>query len=369
MSAAPSRPLKRRLRAALSWLHLWVGLVAGSVFALVSLAGAVLVFHVELLRLQHPQLTRHEAIARGPVLERIVDEWRPRGLRTLDLPRAELPVWQGYFEDGHRGYFAPDDGRLLLTRSHHDDWLLWLHELHVELLGGAAGKEILGVAGWIALGLLLTGLYLWWPRLDRLRASLRWHAGPPTRRWLSWHRSSGTLLLPLLLLVTLTGVGMIHSNGFRIVLTGLLGGAAHPRPEAVAAAAPHDWNRLLASAHDGLPGARVSRVSVPADDDALVVFRARAAGEWHPVGRSEIRLDRAGRRLQVVDATSDPAGIRAHQAIYPLHIGAVGGAPMRWLTALSGLMPAFLLVTGFLFWRRRKAPAAKAGNGVDRRAG
>ena len=359
--AAPShRTVRRRLRAALSWLHLWLGLTAGSVFAVVALSGTVLVFHVELLRWQHPELARHEAVADAAALERIVDEWRPRGLRSLDLPRVELPVWQGYFEDGRRAYFAPEDGRLLLVRSHQDDWLLWLHELHVELLGGEAGKELLGITGWIALGLLLTGLYLWWPRLRQLRASLRVYAQPPTRRWFSWHRSTGAVTLPLVLLVTLTGVGMVYSNGFRSVLVGLLGGADHPPPASASMGGPPDWPRILASAQGALPGARVNRVSVPAEDAAVVTFRARANGEWHPVGRSEIRLEAGGRRLQVIDATADPAGTRVHQAIYPLHIGAVGGAAMRWLTALAGLLPAFGLVTGFLFWRRRTAAGRAA---------
>ncbi|MDH5821839.1 PepSY-associated TM helix domain-containing protein [Luteimonas sp. RD2P54] len=354
MAASPHRPGRRRLRAALSWLHLWLGLVAGSAFAVVALAGTVLVFHVDLLKLQHPDLAGHEAVADGRVLERIVDEWGPRGLRSLDLPRDGLPVWQGYFEDGRRGYFAPVDGSLLLTRSHHDDWLMWLHELHVELLGGKAGKEALGVIGWIALGLLLSGLYLWWPKPGRWLAQLKVHAGPPTRRWLTWHRGSGVVLLPLVLLVSLTGVGMIYGNGFRTVLAALFGGATHAAPVADATVAAPDWSRVLAGANAALPGARVNRVAVPGAGDGVVGFRARAAGEWHPVGRSTIHLDHSGSLLQVVDATADPAGTRIHQAIYPLHIGAVGGAAMRWLTALAGLMPAFLLVTGFLFWRRRR---------------
>ncbi|KAB8198166.1 PepSY domain-containing protein [Lysobacter maris] len=346
-----SRP--RRLRAALAWLHLWFGLVLGSVFALVALAGTVLVFHVELLRLQYPHLTRHEAVARAPVLERIVDQWGPRGLRSLDLPREALPVWQGYFADGRRGYFSPTDGSLLLTRSHRDDWLLWLHELHVELLAGKVGKEVLGIVGWVALGLLLSGLYLWWPRRSQWRAHLRFHAGPPTRRWLSWHRSSGAIILPLVLLVTLTGVGMIYSNGFRTALTALFGGATHTAPTTDPASSPPQWQAVLSQALAALPGARVNRVSVPREGGP-VAFRARAAGEWHPVGRSTIHLAGDGTVLQVVDASADPAGTRIHQAIYPLHIGAVGGTAMRWLTALAGLMPAFLLITGFLLWRARK---------------
>ena len=353
--------LRRRVRSVLSWLHLWLGLSVGIVFATVSLAGSVLVFHTEVLRLQHPQLLAHVPRADGRALQRILDEWTPRGLRSLDLPRAELPVWQGYLEDGRRAYFAPDDGHLLLVRSQHDDALLWLHELHVELLGGKPGKEVLGVVGWIALGLLLSGLYLWWPKPGRWLAQLKMHAGPPVRRWLTWHRGSGALMLPLILLIALTGVGMVYSNGVRSALTSVFGGAAAAaslKPDADArdadATIAYDWNRILAEAGTVLPGARVHRVSAPGPGDGVVTFRARARGEWHPVGRSEIRLDRSGRRLQVIDATAHPLGLRMHQAIYPLHIGAVGGTPMKWLTALAGLMPAFLLVTGFLFWRRRR---------------
>ena len=126
---------------------------------------------------------------------------------------SDLPVWQGFFEDGHRAYFAPEDGALLLYRSHDDDVLMWLHDWHTHLLGGETGEEVLGVFGWIALGLLLTGLYLWWPGAGSVLAHLKMYAGPPVRRWLSWHRSSGALLLPLLLLATLTGVGMVYSQG------------------------------------------------------------------------------------------------------------------------------------------------------------
>lgn len=356
MSPAPSPSFARRVRAALSWLHLWTGLTIGTVFALVSLAGAVLVFHTELLRLQHPQLTRYVASADGRVLAVLIGRWAPEGLRSLDLPHEGLPVWQGYFEDGHRAYFAPDDGALLLSRSQHDDVLMWLHELHTELLGGETGKELLGLFGWIALGLLLTGLYLWWPKRGRMLAQLKVHAGPPVRRWLTWHRSSGTLLLPLLLLVTLTGVGMIYSRGFQAVLVAVFGGGETTAPPKLhGAGAAIDWTQVLAQAGSALPGARLSRVSVPKPDDGVIGFRAQAAGEWHPVGRSTVTVAAAdGRVLQRHDATGNRLGMRISHAIYPLHIGAVGGNAMKWATAVAGVLPGFLLVTGFLFWRRRR---------------
>lgn len=346
---------RRRLRGVLSWLHLWVGLIVGTVFALVSLAGTVLVFHTDLLRLQHPQLAQHAPVADGRVLAGLIERWTPEGLRSLDLPHPELPVWQGYFENGSRAYFAPEGGALLLRRSEHNDVLLWLHEWHTALLGGDTGKEVLGVAGWIALGLMLIGLYLWWPKRGRMLAQLKVYTGPPVRRWLSWHRSSGVVLLPLLLLATLTGVGMIYSKGFNAVLASAFGGEKNTPPKQQGRGETTDWPRALGHARDALPGARLSRVSAPQPGDGTIGFRMRAPDEWHPVGRSTVTLDITGsRRLQVYDATANRLGSRISDAIYPLHVGAVGGGLMKWLLALSGLLPAFLLVTGFLFWRRRR---------------
>ncbi|MGH8030972.1 MAG: PepSY-associated TM helix domain-containing protein [Luteimonas sp.] len=352
---------RRRVRSLLSWLHLWLGLTLGSMFALIALSGSVLVFHTSLLRWQYPQLGAHAPVADGAVLARVLARWTPQGLSTIDLPRQELPVWQGYFRDGTRRYFAPEDGALLLSRSEHDDALLWLHEWHTALLGGDAGQRVVGIIGWCACFMLLSGLYLWWPTRGRVLASLRMHAQPPLRRWLSWHRSTGAIALPLLLLLTLTGVGMVYHDGARALLTGLFGGdppPAAPKTSSSASAMPiaPPWPRVLAVAQTALSGARLSRLSVPAIDSDAISFRAQAVGEWHPNGRSLVVVDAAGTRVRLRhDATRQPLGARLDEAIYPLHIGAVGGTAYRWAAMLGGLVPAGLLITGFLFWRRRTA--------------
>lgn len=338
-------------------MHLWLGLVAGTVFALVSLAGSVLVFHTELLLATQPRLAAYSPSASGEVMARLLADGAPRGLTALDLPREGLPVWQAYYADGSRAYFAPTDGEQLLVRSHDSDWLMWLHHWHVELLGGAVGKEVLGVAGWIAFGLLFSGLYLWWPKAGKALSQLRWHAGPPARRWLSWHRSSGVLMLPLLGLATLTGLGMVYSAGFRGVLVATLG--ANPPPVATAPADPAarvDWSNALETAQAALPGGRIARVAPVAEGATAISFRGQAAGEWHPVGRSVVAVSRDGSEtLLRHDATADRAGVRLSNAIYPLHIAAVGGLPMKIAQVIAGLLPGFLLATGFLFWRRRRA--------------
>lgn len=346
---------RRRLRATLSWLHLWAGLTIGTLFALVALAGTVLVFHQDLLRWQHPALMQHAPVADGRVLADLIERWSPEGLNSLDLPSEQLPVWQGYFKGGRRAYFAPEDGALLLTRSEHDDALMWLHEWHTRLLGGDIGKEVLGVAGCISMGLLLSGLYLWWPKRGRVLVQLKVHAGPPVRRWLTWHRSTGVLMLPLLLLATLTGVGMVYSRGFQSTLIAAFGGQVVKPTKSPREGTSIDWNAALRLARTALPGAAVHRVSAPKDGDGTISFRAQALGEWHPVGRSLVLIHADDARLlKTYDATGNGLGARISDAIYPLHVGAVGGAPVKWAMAAAGVLPAFMLVTGFLFWRRRR---------------
>lgn len=354
--AVPRVALRRRVRALLAWLHLWVGLGVGAVFAVTGLSGSLLVFGEELLRWQHPQIGAFEPRADGGVLADILARESAHGLRGVHLPHAARPVWTGFYVDGRERLFAPDDGRLLLERTADNDALAWLYELHAHLLGGEAGEQVLGVLGWIMLGLLLTGLYLWWPKRGRMLAQLRVHRGPPVRRWLTWHRSAGVVLMPLLLLSTLTGVGMIYHDGARTLLTAMFGGGdTPPPPSRDADRSDVGWPAVLARARAALPDARLTRTAMPADGSDVVSFRAQATGEWHPNGRSTVHVDRAGRELLLVhDATAQRFGARMTEAIYPLHIGAVGGLTMKWLTVLAGLMPSFLLMTGFLYWRRRR---------------
>ncbi|UGB38562.1 PepSY-associated TM helix domain-containing protein [Frateuria soli] len=352
-------------RATFGWrhwlrrLHLWLGLSVGTVYALVALSGSLLALQGPLLRASHPELAAHALptpAQEAAVLDRIAREWSPRGLRSADLPDAGLPVWQLYFNGGVRRYLDPANGELLLTRTPGNDPLLALRDWHTHLLAGHAGEPWLGVFGWSSLFMLISGVVLWWPGRSRLLAHLTPHAQPPVRRWLSWHRSFGALSLPVLLLVTLTGTLMCYHGGTRKALQALFGDRTEPsQPVAIALRQEAiNWSAVLAAARHALPGAALGRLSFPGERDGRVTLRARVPGEWNPTGRSLIWLDPyEARVLGVTDATRADTGVRVNNAIYPLHAGTTG--PL-WhaLVIVSGLLPPFFLVTGYLFWRARR---------------
>lgn len=356
------------MRRLLKWLHLWVGLSAGLLFAVLGLTGTLLAYQPELLAAR-PEFAGVEAspLAAATVLPQLQAD--TRGVSSVDLPKPGLPVWQAYARDGLRLYLHPADGRVLLTRSVEDDPVLWLRALHTHLLAGKNGDAVLGVFGIATVFLLLSGLYLWWPQPGALLESLRWRTQPPLRRWLSWHRSLGALTFPLLLLLALTGVLMIYDGFARSSLGWVFGDAGQVKPPAALPPQPDrriDWDAVLAAAQAALPQAQLRRVGLPRADNAVVAIRARAPGEWHPVGRSTIWLDPyQAKVLRVMDATAQGNGLRLSYALYPLHMGGGLGETYRTAVAAAGVLPTLLLITGFLFWRRRRrrnglAPPANA---------
>ncbi len=350
---APHQSLRRWLTR----LHLWTGLSVGLLFALLGLTGAILVFQEPLLRWQYPMLAGHTPHASADVLEAIVRSPSGSQLRSLNLPSAEMPVWQGFGQDGTRAYFAPENGDLLLVRYPHKDVLLFLREFHTDLLAGETGHQILGALTWIILFLIISGLYLWWPKWGKIRSQLRWHMSPAALRWISWHRSLGTLALPVLLLFAVTGLSFVYSDLFRNALGSLFGDspAAPPAKVAISDAAP-DWSAILAQAQKQMPDARLRRISMPKPGENRIELRLRGNGEWHPNGRSRLQLDRSGQHvLWHYDARIQALGPRIQATFYPLHAGQVGGLPGRIFTVIAGLSAPFLFIVGLLSWLHRRA--------------
>lgn len=358
----PSHPHARhpwRPRDLLRRLHLWLGLSVGLVFAVLALSGTVLAWQTELLRWRHPELFQHALPTeeqRAAVLQRIGESRWPSAVRSVELPSAALPVWQVSLAGEVRVYLDPADGRELLRRSKDDDLVLWLRDLHTHLLGGKRGEAVLGVLGLAELALILIGLVLWWPRKGHWRHAVRMYAQPPTRRWRSWHQGIGAVLFPFLLLSTLTGVTLVYKDTTRSALAALFGdGPPPPKAPAVEPRdAPMRWVASLAAAQAALPGAELRRIVLPNEKNAALTIRMRGPREWNAAGRSVVVVDPyAATVLSAYDAQAQGNGTKLGDKIYPVHAGAVGGLPWQLLVAIVGLLPAFFLVTGFLFWRTR----------------
>jgi uncharacterized iron-regulated membrane protein len=221
VASRPAQPEGHSLlRRVLFWTHLTAGSVAGLFIGLLSLSGAALVLERPVLALFTPGTANDSApwlrvdalVARARAVRpsaapTAVTLDRERGTAWIALGRAG-----GVDLDGHTG--EPQGTAVPAVRAAFQK----VEELHRWLLlsgdGRQVGQRIVGAATLLFLLLGLTGPFLWIPRrwtrwtvrrVAWFRRGLRGRA----RDW-SWHHVLGLWCLPVILVVSASGVVMSH---------------------------------------------------------------------------------------------------------------------------------------------------------------
>ncbi len=350
-------------------LHRWFGLALAPLVAAVAVSGGALLFDDALYRLHFPVLGQApgaaEQAARPAVLAAIDARFGQDAIAVYGFPRPGRNAFQVWLRDGSEAFFDPRSGAMISHWQWHQTLPSILHELHVHLLAGEAGERINGVLALLAGGFVVTGALLWWPwrRHDRLHRPLprSWRRGELLRL----HSVAGVWLAPLLLLFALTGAAMVFYAPVERMLTAVFDDTAAPAPIPVTPAPAQrfaGWARLLPLADATFPEGVLRFCYPPGPGDAAISCRKRLPGEWHPNGRSFLRIDPASARVvQAVDARRLGTGMRATNAIYPLHAASVGGAPWLLAALASALVLGFIAPLGLLAWWRGRRERLSSG--------
>lgn len=375
-SAAPkARPF--HLRPWLRRLHLWLGLALGLPFLVIALSGAALVFYIELDALLHPEI---RVAASGPapgwtspVWDRALataharwpsetGKWsfevtgRPGTIPARYYPPADAHV-SHHEIDPLMVWFTPD-GTQVLRQARWGDYLMtWLYDLHMNLLAGDFGNDVVGWIGVASLVLLVTGLIVWWPRGSLRKALAYKRDASGSRRLYDLHKLLG--LGSLLLLLILSGTGaLLALPAEKAWLLERLVAPVVPVPAPVSTASAGRQvpvARALAAAQQAMPGARLAWIDVPGPGDGVFRIRAQVPGDpTHRFPYSFVFVDQySGAVLAVHDARAGTASTTVSNWIRPLHDASVAGLSTRIVGAIVGLVPAALFVTGVLRWRLR----------------
>ena len=280
--------------------------------------------------------------------------------RSVKLPEPGVPAYHLYLTDGE-AFMTAGDHRVIDRWSPLDRPMSLLFDLHAHLMAGDAGERVGGVIALLGALLVATGLVLWWP--SRRRFTLRGLLPRAfTRRdLLVSHRDLGALASPLLLVLLLTGGGIVFYGTARTLLNGLFGDGVPSdlEPVAGATAGPAITGAaLFARAAEVLPDARLV-FYYPDTGTGVHGFRLKRPCELHPNGRSYVYLDVAGRVLGSVDACAAAPGERATHAIYPLHSGKTPSATYKLLVFLGGALLALISATGAASYLRRLFPPSR----------
>lgn len=357
------RPREWRPRTWIFQIHLWAGVAAALYVIVASVTGSALMLHEALT----PASPRAD-IAGGerPIgpdaaidaLRGALPEFRAA---SLVMPREEGGAFGGVLLSRGQWAFAevhPATGSISRLETRDNSTWRFIADLHNNLLSGRTGRVVNGIGGLALTLLCLTGIVVWWPGSMRWRRGLSvdWRARWPRRLW-DLHGATGIWLLPLTLVITITGVYHTWPQWFRASVAAVLPVSAPQPPLQFAAAEsvpPARIEALIAAARAAVPDKRLHVLQLPPaptqpmralmmDEDEHVQAFADVV-LLHPSSARVVRIDRYD------DLTS---GDRAIRWLGVLHAGHFAGAASATIWFIAGLGMAMLAASGLAVWWNR----------------
>jgi uncharacterized iron-regulated membrane protein len=383
------RRLQRRRRA---WLqvHLWLGLFAGAVLAIVGLTGSILVFYQELDELLNPATMTVAEQPGGRSAFEPIDAitaaarkalpdgatmtfgYYPRNDRVAyhlfyDVPiaggDAALEKWHVFVNP----YTAEVTGTRLVKSA--TDWvprdlISFIFELHYQLLmSWEVGGLIVGTVAVFLIVSALTGLILWWPLTGKWRLALTFkrHAGSE-RFNIDLHRTTGFYSLVVLLALLVSGLYMNLPNQFYTMVRFF-----SPAVDRYAVTSgpslgrePITFGDAVAVVERRYPGGRLDWLyDAPDADSAYTVCKRGLNHLDRFVGRCCIVIDRYSGAI--LHAQAPDAGTGGDYFVlwqWPLHSGQAFGMTGRILVLIVGLLCPVLYATGVIRWLQKRRATA-----------
>ena len=388
------------MRRWLLFVHRWMGLTLGIIFAIASLTGAILVYETPLDEwLDGPRFATTPGRVDPAVVEAAATARWPEGrLIRVDWPTPASNVYRVQSRVGNlRENLILDAGSGMPLKPRPVNRMLRLvRSVHVSLTLGPVGSRVVYWATVAAMLGIVIGIYLWWPGIRRFARGFRIRVQRDAYTFnFDLHQVTGIVAMPLLLVMCLSAA-LFRQGRLVDAATRLLHGPAvepawaditSPRPGAgnatpqesqatdksatakqesqaaigPASASPAALRAVADAAMAEAGGGALVRITIPETDGASIEAYIADAPGLAPGDSLFIALDRATglplrKRIGAPHVRFDRAlNNRLHQA-------RVGGPIVRALYAFSCVVGFLLLPTGASMWwirRGRKAEAAE----------
>ncbi len=389
--------------------HFYAGLFTAPFLLILAITGALYLFNDELNDLIYPQLRfapSGDAVLPAGDLVAAVREAYPRDTVTrIDMPVSPGRTAMAFVtpEQGEplRVFVDPGDGTILGDVIYARTLVGFADVMHGSLLLGRGGDALVELAASWALVLVITGLYLWWPRGRRSRAFRFDRRTRGRKRWREIHRLVGVYTAVMIVFLIITGLPWASFWGDRVLspVSNAMGlgyppqlrhhgggeASAAPVKTMVDALGDAPWalqqaplphvhhhhgehggeldtsTAAINRVHDILAGQGLPygyRLSIPSD--AGDPYSAYTYPD-RPQGQRTLHVDSGGHRLLVNVGFDDYGAIaKAVELGVALHMGNYFGRANQIVMLLTCVAIVALVITGVVMWWRRR-PAGGLG--------
>lgn len=391
------RSIVKIFRNLLFWCHLATGVAVGVVVLIMSVTGALLTYQRQMQWWADtrgmeagPPTVDATRLPTGEVVMRVAAEVGEEPTSVTRYADANAPLAIA-FGRGHTVYASAYTGAVLGEGAQGMrnffrvvvSWHRWLGQTGE---GRDAGRAVTGAANLGFLFLVLSGLYLWWPRNWSRRAVRNvvfFRRGLSAKaRDFNWHNVIGFWSAVPLAIVVASAVMISYSWGTDLVYR--IAGDAPPERggrSAPAEEAPVEvggdpffrFDQLQEFASTERPGWQRISADIPENSAAPISFGIDAGSGGEPQKRSTVVLSRDGEVVSRETFADGSPGRRLRSILRFAHTGEVLGLFGQTIAGLASLGGAFLVWTGislslrrFRNWRRPKPVVARESSRPDR---
>ena len=396
----------KNFRTVLFWMHLFAGFTAGLVIFLLALTGFVRAYENQTrVLLGEPAVTRPAGAATSAASVEALVEAAAKSRNVLperiEINRDPSRPAQAGFGPGEPIYLNP------LTAEAIPSQRGWVNEFF-EIAGrihhtlgmqrdNPVGRAITDAANFLFLFVVISGSYLWLPRVwnaanVRMRALFKPGLKGRNLEW-NWHHVIGVWCLVPLFFISLTGVIVSYSwaTGLLYKATGTVRPADDmgpgrtmmmpPPAQAVPAgtvaqllhpAGTKSMDELVAVAKLRVPQWQSINIDIPQPEDKTLRVSLNPATYLHPELNQlneRIEVDRQSGAIVTVDGYNESnLGMRLRQLARGLHTGQQFGMFGQGVAALASLGCMFLCWTGMALTVRRMINASRKRSKVRAKA-
>jgi uncharacterized iron-regulated membrane protein len=367
----------------LGQIHLWGGLVSGIVVFVVSITGCLFVFEEEIrnftqkeYRFVQPQNTSRASFSSisevvkkefpNKKIEQIrvfADASRSTIVKLVDAKavdkKAKKPTNKEEKEPKKEAYgFNSYTASLLGKQDLEHDFMHYVEEIHTSLLLGEAGKWIIKANVLIFFVMLLSGLYLWWPRKKNQR-KMAFNLNLKSKFQIvnySIHNTLGFYFLLPLMFISLTGIWWAIKPVQKGIYA-VLGEKMKEPKKAIStfqAGMIFSPDEAFGSVSTKYAGWKEAHINFAKNEKECVRVNLKYPYEVYKKSNLFEFDQYSGKILKAELFTDYKTGDKIKHANRDFHTGQNFGILGKLLAFFVSLFAATLPITGFLIWYQRK---------------
>lgn len=349
-------------KTALFTIHSITGLVSGIFILILSVSGALLVFHEELDQLQYPAVTN----SNGPLLSidscyiSLQQQYPHAQISNCNISTNAkeafvFTVYDSSYKNGAaamQAFVHPQTGAVLKTRGGSDDmknnFMSWISTLHNSFRLHKKGEWLLGFFAIAFLISIITGIILYRKNVGAVLLFRR-----SVFKKGNLHQVIGTWALVFNLMIAFTGFWMqryVFKKEFY---------SAESYTPVLKTSPPlfFNFDSAYAAAKKQYPDFRGHVIYfAQSKKGKTAIYGSNSTNSFiHSKELADVLLlDSTGKVAKTAFVNEIAASDRYDIINSQIHFGKYGGWPVKIIYGLFGLAGGLLAITGFLMWLRKK---------------